>query len=283
VSAILPVENPSKSDRFRAIGGMARNDLTHWWANVGKEGTPTLKIDEEHHLGQEFWIPQNVSFFKKHEGEALTIIGHFIVPALIFLGLSLAVPALSQTNGVQVSANDIGLETLTYNGQNYLSAPAGGGNYFFSEVVFQAPDGTRKSYDWNSFRRGDAKRSYTTNPVAFQQIYRSGLRHSITVKLTYTILDSRTLKIDDAVTNNDSTDSVARFQMDWTFLPLQLPGTANQFKGGVGIALGPLNTWGGYPVGFLSGTWGSVALWMGDYAGTDNIFSWYSKDRKSVV
>jgi hypothetical protein len=40
---------------------MARNDLTRWSANVGKEGNPTLKIDQEYHLGREFWIPQNVS------------------------------------------------------------------------------------------------------------------------------------------------------------------------------------------------------------------------------
>jgi hypothetical protein len=276
VSTIFPVENLSKSDRLRAIGGTPCDDLTRWWANARKEGNLTLKIGQKYYLGQEFRIPQNVSF-KLLQGEVLTIIGRLIIPAIISLYLSLAVPALAQTNGIQVSVNDIGLQTLTYNGQSYLLAPAGGGNYFFSEVVFRTPDGTRKSYDWNSFRRGDAKRSYTTSPVAFQQTYRSGLRHSITVKLTYTILDSRTLKIDDAVTNNDSTDSLARFYMDWTFLPLQLPGTAKQFKGGIGIELGPLNKWGGYPVGFLSGTWGSLALWMGDYAGSDNLFSWYSK------
>jgi hypothetical protein len=207
----------------------------------------------------------------------MTVFGPLSILAIIFSGYFFTISALAQTTGVQVSVNDLGLQTLTYNGQSYLSIPATGGNYFFSEIVFRAPDGTTKSYDWYSFRRGDAVRSYTANPVQFQQTYRSGLKHSITVKLTYTVLDSRTLKIDDAVTNNDNTDVLVRFHMDGTFLPLQLPGTAKQFKGGVGIELGPLNKWGGYPVGFLSGGWGSVALWMGDYAGTANLFSWYSK------
>jgi hypothetical protein len=188
----------------------------------------------------------------------------------------------AQTPVLQVTVNDVGLQTMTYNGINYLAVSQSIGNVLISDGSFRAPDGTNKQYGWgnstldqNAFAIGDAVRSYTSNPVAFKHVYRAGLSDSVTTKITYTRIDQRTLKIDTAVTNNDKTDTLARIHFTANFLPLLLPEAANQYNQNVPMDIGPLNQWGGYPVAFLGGHWGSVAIWMGNYASSQDVFTYY--------
>ena len=72
-------------------------------------------------------------------------------------GLQALVPARGQS-GVQVTVNDVGLQSLTYNGLNYMyqSAAQTSGGTLVDSTLFQAPDGTIKPYGWeqNSLIRG---------------------------------------------------------------------------------------------------------------------------------
>ncbi len=184
----------------------------------------------------------------------------------------------SEVSGIQFTINDIGLQTLTYNGQNYLSGPAtknGIGSVVIGSALFRSPDGIEKPYGYLPNTLGDlnvvnALRSTSTNPFAYKHIYRQGEEESITLQVSWVTQDSRTLKIDIDITNNDATDSLARVAIPH-LLPLVLPGVPLQPHTNSSQSANPLNS--GYPTLFVNNTWGSVAYWMGDYSSNANLYS----------
>jgi hypothetical protein len=81
--------------------------------------------------------------------------------------------------------------------------------------------------------------------------------NQFTVVSSFSAYDNRTIEADIAVTNNDPTNTLAKFQFQ--NLSLNLPGPVTQQSSLT------VNQYNGTPVSFLSGTWGSVALWQGTY------------------
>ncbi len=77
--------------------------------------------------------------------------------------------------GVQFTVNSSGLQSLSYNGQNF--ATGGNYNHIVNNATFISPGGTEKPYGWIDGKLGDTAvpkpqdRSTGTNPYYFQHIY----------------------------------------------------------------------------------------------------------------
>ena len=201
---------------------------------------------------------------------------------LIVLFAQGAGPATAQSRGVQVELRATGLQALSHNGQNYLTRPTSDQFSIISDAEFIAPDGTIRSYggakgslDAAAFKISKAVRSVSVAKTSFEHTYRLGEADSVTVQVSYTPLDARTLKIDTTIRNNSPTNLLSGIRFGSAFLNLTLPGAANQYGGQLPIDIGPLNLWARSPAAFFSGPWGSLALWMGDYTGTQDVFAFY--------
>jgi len=159
--------------------------------------------------------------------------------------------------GVQFTISDMGLTSLSYNGQSYYLAL--GNSPVVGHVIFLSPGGTETDVGYPSPL--SAVKSTGTNPSYFQHIYNHDASYSYTVKAVYTTPNSRTLKVDAYVTNNDPLNTLERISL---YLPdFQTPGPATQFSGGAELNVNPVTE---SPVQVLSGTWGSIAYWLGDYS-----------------
>jgi hypothetical protein len=193
------------------------------------------------------------------------------------------------TSPALYSLDKYGLEGLSFNGQSYLANGQRAGTYIVTGALFLDPAGNQKAYGWYSnsldasaFRVTSDNSSSGSNPDYYQQVYRKRLADSVTFKQVWSSIDSQTLQIDTYITNNDSTDTLA--QINWQYgLPLRIPGPANQYRNTIPIELGPQNHNGGYPAAFLSGTWGSLAIWMGDYSGTQNVHINYNSATQTAT
>ncbi len=170
--------------------------------------------------------------------------------------------------GVEFTVNSSGLQSLSYNGQNF--ATGGNYNHIVNNATFISPGGTEKPYGWIDGKLGDTAvpkpqdRSTGTNPDYFQHIYRQGLDDSFTLKMVWTAPDSRTAKVDIYVTNNDPTDTLSKFSLEY-------------WLGGAGGKYFTTPNMAAYnslwfivsqssPVAFVKGnSWGSVAFFTDNY------------------
>lgn len=186
---------------------------------------------------------------------------------------------LGDNTGMQLTLTKSGLQKLTYNGQPYLTATPSNGPIVGS-AYFKTPEGVSKSYGWTSdtlghddFYFSNASSSVSTNLDSFQHIYHPGKTDSLTLTIGFTPTDSRTLKVNITVKNNDSVDSLTQINLDY-FFQLLLPGPANQYQNNIPIVLGVFGQ-NSKPAQFWSGTWGSVAMWPDNYNNHTWFNMWY--------
>jgi len=190
--------------------------------------------------------------------------GKLLLAAVLVLAVLTPKPGLAQ--GVQFSLNAAGIQGLSYNGQSFFdNSPTNGGGINVVSAMFRTPSGTENSYGMiaNSLQPnlGSSTAVCTTDGASwFQQIYRSGQADQFTLKMVLTTPDTQTLQIDIYETNNDPTDTLAQIVLGY-FLPLQLPGPATQYNNNVPMTLGAYDV-NSQPAQFLSGSWGSLAIWQ---------------------
>jgi hypothetical protein len=180
------------------------------------------------------------------------------------------------SSGVQYTFNGYGMQTLTYNGQSFINNPPED-NAYTQFFTFQTPSGQQHSFAYDSGE--PVIISTSSSPDTIQQIYNSGLSDSYTIKYQFSTPDSQTLKTDIYVTNNDATDTIESFNLEYN-LNLLMPGYTpfNQYWYGAGanIGIGDVslgeNYYSGGPVTFLAGqatgttpSWGSLAMYSDDY------------------
>ena len=185
--------------------------------------------------------------------------------------------------------NDVGLQTLTYNGQSYLQYPQSAADNLVGSALFRTPDGTGKPYGWatntldhDTFSLWNTATVISTSAVGYQDIYRSGLSDSVTVKISFSAPDANTLKVDAAITNNDPTDTLARISLGY-FEPFQIPGPINTYYNvhDVVQAGNPATTDYG-PTIFFKGTWGSAEIWPGDYSSPTGLGTYYGASAQTA-
>ena len=225
------------------------------------------------------FLCKRIKLYDKWDRHPISQVTHWTV----FIAVSLALTAnllymihpVQADTGLQYTFNKYGLQTLTYNGQSYLTSPVNGG--YIAGAVFQTPGGTQNGYGidhaggWNN---GVGSSVMSTTSDSLQQVYNSGKQDSYTVKMQYGAPDSQTLKVDLYVTNNDSVDTLEQADMEY-FLTLLTPGATpyNSYWWGSGanIGIGRISKGQNYyspgPVTFLSGGWGSLAIYSDDYSG----------------
>lgn len=153
---------------------------------------------------------------------------------------------------LQFSLSDKCLTSLSYRGQSYYTTSI---SNLVEGATFRTPGGTESDTGW--LGTGGAVRTQGAN--YFQHVYNSGKSHQFTVKLVWSRPDHRTLKVDSYVTNNDPTDTLARINL--FFLPVAVPGPIVGQLLHYSIVADQLAA---DPAGFISGTWGSLAVWQ-DY------------------
>ena len=193
--------------------------------------------------------------------------------------VSLPVTIYVNTSQLLYTVNGYGMQSLKYNGQQFIVNPAGSSDPGLN-ITFQTPGGTLNSISPWTASMGTAKStSYSgsncsqvlpsnwstvspgSNPVCNQQIYSSGKPDGYTLSTLYTTSDPKTLKIDYYVTNNDTSDTLEKFSMEY-FMELTAPDITNT-PGWLDIgAYSNSNS----PVAFITGTWGSMALFTDDYS-----------------
>jgi len=157
------------------------------------------------------------------------------------------------------------MTSLSYGGQSFFQNV----DYVVQSAVFRAPDGTLT----NAFANGWVRPTTATlrsNPTAFEQVYFSGQTHQFTVKVSWIQTDNRTLEAVSQITNNDPVNTLVTVQLQ--VLSLTTPGPATQYNANIPPTI---NEYIGSPVTFLSGTWGSVALWQSGYPTPASQWSWY--------
>ncbi len=155
------------------------------------------------------------------------------------------------------------LTSLSYGGQSFYQSI----NPIVQSAIYQAPDGTLTDAGWGN----PSSSTLYSNPPAFRQVYNGGQRDQFTVLVTWTQTDNRTLKAVAQVTNNDPTNTLVT--LDLHLLPLTLPGPATQYDQNMPQEV---NQYIGVPVSFLSGTWGSVAVWQSGYPTPVDLAALYS-------
>lgn len=168
-----------------------------------------------------------------------------------------AAVSLQPPSQVQFTVNSGGLSSLSYQGQSFYLAPQSSSSVV-GNVIFRTPSGVENSVGFTV----PTTKTLGSNPASLQYVYRQGQADSYTVKVVWSTADSRTLQVDAYVTNNDSTDTLARIQL--ADLQFQIPAPALQTVANQALAVGQSSS-NSLPVGFLSNTWGSVAFWLADY------------------
>src|SRR5579862_1680099 len=179
------------------------------------------------------------------------------ITVALLLTVFAARPVMAAT-GVQFTVNGTGIQTLTFNGQNYLGSPGNTGKTYVTNATFRTTGGALTNYGWtqsvgNSTRTSD-------NATYFQQVYSYSSSDQFTLKMVLSGAGTNTLQVDVYETNNASSDTLARTEAGY-YLPLQLPGAATQFNASIPMELGAYDP-NSQPAQLLSGTWGSVAIWQ---------------------
>ena len=153
------------------------------------------------------------------------------------------IPITLKPSLVQFTVNAKGLTSLAYEGRSYFyNVPLA-----LYVASFQTPSGSLVNPSLSSKQSSQSGDTVT-------QVFPTA---AITLKASYSAYDQRTIECDLAVTNNDPVNILA--SMNIQSLGIRLPGPATN------KATLTVNQYNGSPVTFLSGNWGSVAMWMGDY------------------
>jgi peptidoglycan hydrolase-like protein with peptidoglycan-binding domain/sugar lactone lactonase YvrE len=169
--------------------------------------------------------------------------------------------------GLYYTFNGAGLQTLTYNGQSYITEPS---QESANEVnaTFLTPGSVENNYNGSVFSS-----VISTSSNYFQQVYNSGQSDSYTVKTQYSTPEPNTLETDIYITNNDATDTLQ--EVNIKNLNLLTPGYTpyNSYwpDSSANIGIGPVSIGNDYyppgPLTFLSGNWGSFAIDSDNYTG----------------
>jgi len=179
-------------------------------------------------------------------------------------------PVILRPAALQFTFNNLQLTTLSYNGQNYLASL--GAIDLVSGGLWRSPSGVTTAIPFLS----PTSAVSTTGTNYYQHVYNSGQAHQFTVKVAFSRFDGRTLKVDAYITNNDATDSLAEINL--CFTPLNLPGPTAGGTPGIGVAVDQLRD---TPAGFLTGAWGSIALWQ-DYPTPGYISAAYNQTTQTM-
>ncbi len=183
-------------------------------------------------------------------------------------------------NRIQFSLNKNGLQSLTYNGQSYLT-PAPKSAPIVTNAVFKTPEGTLRPYGWLNGTLGHddfyywntASTTVGPNGDYFQHIYHPGKPDSFTVKFNFNVTDSNTVKVTLDVTNNDPVNILTGISLNY-FMQLMLPAAANNYANNIPIVLGAYAQ-NAKPMQFWNGSWGSVALWPDSYTNNSYLLAYY--------
>ncbi len=198
----------------------------------------------------------------------------------------------AETTGVTFSVNSSGLQSLKYNGMNFVPV-----NGFYDHIVnaayFKYPNGTTTAYGWAANALGDTgfrdairtsgspaddcNSTSVSVPTCFKHVYRAGLRDSFTVKMVWSTPDSRTAKVDVYVTNNDATSTIDKIGLEY-WLGGNAVAPAPSFFNTPDLAahsslfwqVGAINP-ASSAVAFINGTWGTVAMFTDDYSNNSQI------------
>jgi hypothetical protein len=177
--------------------------------------------------------------------------------------------SLPATPQLQWSINQKELTSLSYGGVNFYEY----NDYIVWTRAFRDPSGNLINTPW---AQADSSKLYT-NPSAFEQVYNLGKPYQFTVRVTWTQTDSRTLRADALITNNDPVNTLVTLELH--ILPVNLPGPANQYNQNIPLEV---NQFSGVPVTFLSGTWGSVATWQAGYPTQADLLTFYGSSTQTV-
>jgi hypothetical protein len=168
---------------------------------------------------------------------------------------------MSVQPGLQWSIDKNRLTSLSYGGQSFYRYV----DYIAPGPVYRTPTGTVINTPWVH-----PSTSTLASPTVFQQVYNLGQPYQYTLQVTWTQTDNRTLKAVAQVTNNDPVNTLASLNL--YILSMNLPGPATQYNNNIPI---DVNQYNGNPVQFLSGTWGSVAVWQSGYPVASDLHSDY--------
>ena len=196
------------------------------------------------------------------------------------------------TNQLLYTVNNYGLQSLIYNGRQFVTESPNPGTVAVTRVTFKGTDGTLKNYGYgysspntaqsignaslSSFSYSNDSNSASdcsnllgvtvsgTNPSCVRQKYTgegTGSTDGYTLGLLYTTVDPQTLKIDYYFTNNDGNDTLNQINVQY-FMQMHVPdmnATPNYW-----LQIGGLDV-SSEPFAFVAGTWGSLAFFSDDY------------------
>jgi len=153
-----------------------------------------------------------------------------------------------------------GLATLSWNGVSFHASP----DAIFQSVVFA--DGY--SIPSGSLSQASAVRTFSNaGPVWFQHIYRNGLSYQITYRVDLSTVNSDTLRMDVALTNNDSGGNALTVFTGNQVVKFAAPSASDQYSAGLNFRLVPWQIPASLnppPYAYLSGAYGKLALWKGN-------------------
>jgi len=212
--------------------------------------------------------------------------GTYQAPASITAATSVTVTAQSQADPTKKGTAQVNLQPdaatarveFTVSADRLTSLKYGGVDFYLFEdyvvrgPVYQHPDGTVTTSGWAR----PSSKSKTSNPEGFIQVFNEGNSRQHTAKVEYTTPDNNTIVARACITNNDSVETLTG--VDFALLSFKLPGPAKQYNQNIPILV---NQYNGYPAGFLSGAWGSLAFWMGPYPNGANMGAGYSSDSQT--
>lgn len=170
--------------------------------------------------------------------------------------------SLQATPQLQWSLNQNGLASLSYSGQSFYQNVSS----VVLAVAFSSPAGTTTYVGANL-----SSSTLSSNPPALLQVYNLGQPYQFTLLVTYTQTDNRTLQAVAQVTNNDPVNTLVILNLD--ILSINLPGPATQYNENIPLQV---DQYSGSPVSFLSGSWGSIAMWQSGYPTASRQISSYS-------
>lgn len=197
--------------------------------------------------------------------------------SVVLTAQSVADPTKKDTSNITIPATPMvtftidanRLTSLAYNGQSFYQRP----DAIVQSARFRSSTGVLKDAGWNQ----PSKATLLPGGNAYELVYNMGQPYQFTVRVTWTRIGAGTLRVESLVTNNDPTNTLQDLGLH--NIPLKLPGPAREYKNNQPLEA---NQFSGYPVSFLSGTWGSVAMWQGGYPSNANLVSYYSSATQTV-
>lgn len=146
-----------------------------------------------------------------------------------------------------IAVTEYGLTEVNVGGRDYQVGSYGGLTHATVDFNVNGTE-TRYALSLNNATRTSDNSTYS------QQVYRAGDTFSYTVRRTYALTDSNTLKIDIQITNNDTTYTIVRAH--FLEMLLRLSEAPSEETGGISVS-----RFGTRVGGFLSNSAVSVGWW----------------------